>query len=290
MVGLTYGVLALLILIVLPISISAIPKVAPWASLAPYVALAVMLLLGALLRRERRRDLHQLCVFGVLMGFLATILSFTGVVDRPWLCGPLLALSVTGWIGSIVVVIADGLARDKVPSPMLQRFPAAQVREVAGVQLALDVADATRAVAGEVELRLHLLNCWDRERTVKPSLSSRHGLLGVPGGALVDDAETTLTLAPGAFGTWVLPVTLQSARAVSIFVGLDVAGLDGRRLYRQRVQPLPARVSRTVTVLVALASLGTHWVWGGGLRVRIPAGERKSPAGPRLRRWFSLSS
>jgi hypothetical protein len=110
----------------------------------------------------------------------------------------------------------------------------------------------------------------------------------LPAPVRIDDAAARVTPAPRELGLWTLPVYARTPKRTSVWLDVTVSGLGGRRVFSKRVRTVPMRVPRRLTLLVAVASLGLSWVWGGGLWVRVPASQRLGDPGERRRTGRSI--
>jgi hypothetical protein len=283
-IGWTYVWLSISLLMMSALS-SSVKDVPSWGFwfLLLFSASAVDLLV-----RELRRDLHQLCVFWCYLGFLFALIGFVSVLGELWKPASLAlaVLILVSWAASIVYLIRAQLARGK--SPLLERMPEDQVREVAGIQVAIEPMDPLLVIRGPFHIGLLVQNCWDCERTVSAIVRTRSGWFGFSRGAIIDDSAARVTLKPGELGCWTLPVYVSSPKRTAISIDVGVSGLDGRRMYSQRARSLPGVVPRWLTVLLALASLGLVWVWGGGMWLKLGRGPRTVSYAPQKRSFRSL--
>ncbi len=290
MVGLTYFALSTALVVLLS-AIGYVPEINPLASVPVYVALVLAGIAGWMIVREIRHDLYQLCTYWAFFGFIAAMGSLLLILSHHLLGFVFAGLSISAWIASVIVLVRARLAKDERPNELLRRFKREHVFEHAGVQIAVEVPDEAALISGVFDVRVFVQNCWDAERSVSIFLLPRKGLVQVPGGAEVAVPTDPLMLQGTEVGVLSIPVVVTTPSRVAIYVELRASGTGGRRIWRRPAQTIPMSISPIATLLLTIVSFGTHWVWGGGLIVRVPSGPRRVGGSMTLqRRWHRLTA
>jgi len=274
MVGIVYFALSVAIIGLLS-ALGSIPNLAPLSSPAPYIAAVLACLCAWLLSRELRRDVHQLSVFWLFFGVVGAMGALLLFFNHRILGAAAATFFVSTWLACVVVLARSVFVKDSRPHELMRRFGERHLFEHAGVQLALDITDTDTIGRGAFEVHIFLQNCWDKERSATVSLHPRRGFFGLPGGAEVSGPAKPVVLRGAEVGVLAIPVRLTTTDRVSLQVTLNTSGLGGKRIWRRPAQTIPMSISPSMTVVLACATFGTFWAWGGGLFIRIPAGARQ---------------
>jgi hypothetical protein len=275
--------------IALLIALGSIPNVAPLTSPAPYVAAALACLCAWLLSRELRRDVLQLSVFWVFFGVVGAMGALLLFFNHRILGAAAATFFVSTWLACLVILARSVFVKDSRPHELIKRFGERHLFEHAGVQLAVELADSNAMSRGVFEVQVFLQNCWDKERSATLGLYPRCGFFGLPGGAVVAEPKKPIVLRGAEVGVLAIPVRLTTTDRVSLQVTLNTSGLGGKRIWRRPAQTIPMSISPSMTVVLACATFGTFWAWGGGLFIRVPAGPRLHRESTlRERRWRSV--
>jgi hypothetical protein len=230
---------------------------------------------------EAKRDLYGFCFAAVVLGFVTSILTgavaLLGASPHP-IAAAVAVLSGGVVIACVVYLVRTQYGRDPLPDILRQRFDAARIAEVEGVQFAV-CQSATELVAGEaLTVEVVAQNCWDEERRLtfelrpETRVSINRAGLRIPG-------EPRLVLPAASVAVLAIPVVAEP-KADGRFVLVaspKVSGEGGKRVRRRRARALSTHIPPWLTLLLLF---GGMFVWGGGLKLRVRVTPRRGGAEP----------